>query len=411
MADGWVRARLSRTWEGWQKDWRDSRRRRRNLWLTVAGVLFVVSVTALISWRAIFTGGNEGLQVGAVVSEDILAPASLSYVSNLLTEQQRAVAGASVGPIYDPPDPNVSRQQVALLGQILAYIEDVRADVYAAPGQKVADLGQITALTLPESVRSTIVAQDETAWPLVAAETQLVLERVMRESIRAQDLAPMLASIPTQVSIRFSPEQVAVISAIVGDLVRPNSLVNVSATETAREAAVADVEPVQRSFERGQVIVRAGERVDELDAEAFAVFGLLDLPNLQVQEIIRGLVFGLLLLVIIALYLKRVQPDVLADLRLLFILETLFLLTLFSIRLIAPIGQVVFVPAAFIGIVFASLTSPATAVVTSLVVGMSGAMIMSNSLEYGVYVALGSTVGALLTSSTEIGRASGRERV
>ncbi|MFN8380260.1 MAG: hypothetical protein U0452_16500, partial [Anaerolineae bacterium] len=60
--------------------------------------------------------------------------------------------------------------------------------------------------------------------------------------------APMLASVPTQVSIRFSPEQVAVISAIVSDLVRPNSLVNVGATETARAAAVADVEPVQRSF-------------------------------------------------------------------------------------------------------------------------------------------------------------------
>ncbi|MFN8380047.1 MAG: hypothetical protein U0452_15390, partial [Anaerolineae bacterium] len=376
MADGWVRVRFRRTWEGWQKDWRDTRRRRRNLWLTLAGVLFVVTVAGLISWDALFSGGEKALQVGAVVGEDILAPTSLSYISDLLTEQQRAVASASVGPVYDPPDPNVSRQQVALLGQILAYIEDVRADVYATPGQKVADLGQITALRLPESARTTIIAQDETAWPLVAAETQLVLERVMRESIREQDLAPMLASVPTQVSIRFSPEQVAVISAIVSDLVRPNSLVNVGATETARAAAVADVEPVQRSFERGQVVVRAGERVDDLDAEAFAVYGLLDQPNLQAQEIVRGVAFALLLLVIISMYLKRVQPDILADLRLLLILEALFLLTLFSIRLLAPIGQVAFVPAAFIGIVFASLTTPATAVVASFAVGIAGAMIM-----------------------------------
>lgn len=401
MTDGWLRARFRRWWEGWQRDWRDTRRRRRNLWLTLAGVLFVVSVAGLISWDALFTAANDGLQVGAVVSEDIRAPASLSFVSELLTEQQRAVASASVGPIYDPPDPNVSRQQVALLGQILAYIDVVRADVYAAPGQKAADLAQITALTLPESVRTTIIAQDETAWPQVAAETQLVLERVMRESIREQDLPQMLASAPTQVSIRFSPEQVAVISAIVSDLVRPNSMVNVQATEAARAAAIASVEPVQRSFERGQVIIRAGERVDDLDAEAFAVFGLLDLPNLQVQEIVRGVAFALLLLIVVSMYLKRVQPDVLADLRLLCILEALFLLTLLSIRLLAPIGQMVFVPAAFIGIVFASLTTPATAVVTSLATGMAGAMIVSSGLEFGVYVALGSTVGALLTRSTD----------
>ncbi|MFN8380261.1 MAG: HDIG domain-containing protein [Anaerolineae bacterium] len=149
------------------------------------------------------------------------------------------------------------------------------------------------------------------------------------------------------------------------------------------------------------MIVRAGERVDDLDAEAFAVYGLLDQPNLQTQEIVRGVAFALLLLVITSMYLKRVQPDILADLRLLLILEALFLLTLFSIRLLAPIGQVAFVPAAFIGIVFASLTTPATAVVASFAVGISGAMIMDGRLEYGVYVALGSSVGALLTSSTD----------
>lgn len=401
MADGWMRARSLRTWDSWRKGWRDTRRRRRNLWLALAGGLFVASVAIMISWESLVSGNGQTLRVRDIVNEDVLAPDSLSYVSDLLTDQQRAVAGASVGPVYDPPDPNVSRQQVGLLGQILAYMDDVRADVYATPGQKVADLSQITALRLSESARETIVALDDTIWPQVAAETQLVLERVMREPIREQSLAQMLANIPTQVSIRFSPEHVAVISAIVSDLVRPNSLVNVSQTEAARAAAVQAVEPVQRSFERGQVIVRAGERVDELDAEAFAVFGLLEQPNVQAQGLVRGLAFSILLLVIISMYLNRVQPDVLVDLRLLFILETLFLITLLSVRLTAPSGQMVLVPAAVIGIVYASLTTPATAIATSFVIALAGAMIMDNGLEYAVYIAMGSSVGALLTRSTD----------
>ena len=401
MTDGWWRVRTQRTWEGWRKSWRDTRRRRRNLSLALAGTIFVVGVTVLVSWKALIPGTATALQVGDVVAEDIRAPSSLTYDSELLTAQLRALAGAAVGPVYDPPDPNVSRQQVALLGQILAFMDDVRTDAYATPTQKAADLAQITALSLPEDVIETIVAQDASDWPLMAAETQVVLERVLREPIRDQDLPQVLANVPTQVSVRFSPEQAAVISAIVSDLVRPNSLVNVEATEAARAAEVEAVEPVPNNYERGQVIVRAGERVDTLDAEALAAFGLLDLPNVQAQEIVRGVGVSLLLLVVIALYLRRVQPDVLADLRLLAILEALLLITLFSVRLIAPAGQVVFIPAALIGIVYASLTTPATAVAASFLVGIAGAMIMDNGLEYAVYVSLGSAVGALLTRTTD----------
>jgi putative nucleotidyltransferase with HDIG domain len=401
MAERKWRGFGQRAQEGWNQGWRYAGRRRQTILPGLAAVLFVASVTLLLSWQALIPGGAGSLVVGDVVTEDVRAPYSLTYASALLTEQAREQARLAVGSIYDPPDPSVSRQQSALLQQILLYIDDVRLDPYATPEQKAADLGFITALTLTESVRLTLALMDEPTWQLVALETQTVLERVMRDAVREQDLPQVIATLPTQVSVRFTPEQSAAISGLVEDLLRPNSLINITATDAARELAVAAVEPINRSFERGQVIVRAGERIDELDSETLGQFGLLDVPNLQTQALLRGAASALLITFLIALYLRRVQPDLIRDLQRLWVLEAILLLTLLTVRLVTLTGQIVFVPAALIGMVYLSLTTPMTAVFASFIAGLLSALMVENSLEVAMYVAVGSAIGALYMRSTD----------
>ncbi len=401
MTDSGWRVRGRRAQDAWKQLGRDVSQRRHGILLGLALLAFVAGVTILLSWQALVPGSAASLAVGDIVTEDVRAPYSLTYASALLTELARAQARQSVGSMYDPPDPNVSRQQSALMQQILLYIDDVRLDLYATPEQKAADLGQVTALALPESLRLTLVLLDEPTWQLMALEAQSVLERVMRDTVREQDLQQVLATLPTQVSVRFTPEQSAAISGLVEDLIRPNSLINMTATDAARELAVASVEPVNRSFERGQVIIRAGERMDELDSETLDQFGLLDLPNPQTQGVIRGVTSALLMAFILELYLRRVQPDLLRDLRRLWVLETILLLTLLSVRLITFTGQVVFIPAAVIGMAYLSLTTPVTAVVTSFVVGLLSALMVDNSLEVALYISAGSVIGALVIRSTD----------
>ena len=400
MMDGWWRARTRRTWETWQKGWRDTRRRRRNLSLAAAAALFVLTITVLVSGHTSDTSASAPV-VGRIAETDIRAPYPLTFTSDLLTAQRQTASSELVEPVYDPPDPNVARQQTALLEQILAYIDDVRSDVYATMGQKVADLGAISALSLTERERANILSQDEAVWPLVASEAQTVLERMMRETIREEDLPSLLSRLPTQVSVRFSPEQAAIIAALVRDLIQPNSQINQEATDAARAAALDVLSPAERSFERGQVIVRAGARIGELDAEALAAYGLLTVAGTPALDLARAAATALLLLAVSALYLRRVQPDLLVDIRLLFVLEILLLLTLVTVRLLAPVGLVVFVPAALIGIVYASLTTPATAMAASFLAALICGLLFADSLEVAVYVALGSIVGALLTRPTD----------
>lgn len=398
--DGW-RGFGQRAGMVWEQGWRHADRRRSAILRGLAAVVFVASVTLLLSWQAFVPGGAASLSVGDIVTEDVRSPYSLTYASSLLTEQARSQARLSVGSIYDPPDPGVSRQQSALLQQILLYIDDVRLDIYATPEQKAADLGQIAALNLSESARLTLASLDEPTWKLAALEAQAILERVMRDTVREQDLPQVITTLPTQVSVRFTPEQSAAISSLVQDLIRPNSLINMVATDTAREMAVAAVEPINRTFERGQVIVRAGERIDELDSEALDQLGLLDAPNVQVQAIIRGVASALLMVFIIALYLRRVQPDMLEDLQRLWVLEAILLLTLLMVRLITLTGQIVFAPAAVIGMVYLSLTTPMTAVFATFIVGLLSALMVENSLEAALYISMGGVIGALLMRSTD----------
>ncbi len=109
----------------------------------------------------------------------------------------------SVSPIYDPPDPNVARQQITLLQQILDFIDNVRRDPYGTPQQKIADINDITALQLDPSIIASILQMDDDTWRAVAGEAVNVLERVMRESIRESDLSLMTDQLPSQVALRF----------------------------------------------------------------------------------------------------------------------------------------------------------------------------------------------------------------
>ncbi len=76
---------------------------------------------------------SVSLSLGQVAPQDVLAPRSVAFVSQVLTDQARQEAVSQVLPVYDPADPNIARQQAQSLVSSLAYITAVRADAYSTP--------------------------------------------------------------------------------------------------------------------------------------------------------------------------------------------------------------------------------------------------------------------------------------
>src|SRR5690606_41983621 len=107
-----------------------------NTWRTA---LYIFLLTGFIAAGAFIIAfdvfaPNEStvaLEVGGVAPRDILAPRSLRYDSDVLTQARRDAEDAAVRPIYDPPDHNLMRAQVHVARCIRDLIRNARSEYFA----------------------------------------------------------------------------------------------------------------------------------------------------------------------------------------------------------------------------------------------------------------------------------------
>jgi cyclic-di-AMP phosphodiesterase PgpH len=368
-----------------------------------AAALFVLTATVIVAFDNVLPGADDvaSLQVGDIAPQDIHSPITREYVSQVLTEQRQQAAADSVRPVYDPPDPNVARQQAQLARQILDYIENVRRDPYATEAQKIADINYITALTLDDTVIQNLLAVDHETWREVDDQIVSVLERVMRESIRDEDLLAVQSQLPTQVSVRFGGAETVVIAAIVEDLLRPNTFENPEATQLARDTAVAAIELVRRIFERGQIVVREGERIDDAAFEALANLDLLKPADRRLQEVGSAILASIMVMVVTGLYIARFTPWLFDQPRFLALLAAIFLLVLLGARLFGLEGQVYIYPTAAMALLFVTLIGPEIAIIGALGLAFLIGLMANQSLEIAVLITMGGIVGALTLRRAE----------
>ena len=200
-------------------------------------------------------------------------------------------------------------------------------------------------------------------------------------------------------SLRFDTRTAAVIVALVKDLLRPNRFQNPTATDLARQTASNNIAPESRSFERGQIVVRAGQRLDNVDYEALSRLGLLESPNRRVQDVLRALLASLIVMVTVGLYLARFPDKYYSQARFLAVLGAIFLATLAAARLFG--GQYYLYPAAAMALTLVIITRNEIAIVCTIGLGLLVGIMANNSLEIAMMVIVGGIVGALVLRRSE----------
>jgi membrane-associated HD superfamily phosphohydrolase len=244
--------------------------------------------------------------VGEVANQDILAPYSITFESRVYTESARMEAAAAVPPVYLPPDPSIARHQLETLDSVLYYISTVRNDSIANRDQKIEDLAALADIKLSASVAAQIVDMSDPAWQNIDKEARRVLELVMRDTIRNENLAQVRSNLPAVIDFSIPTEQAQVIIALVSPLVAPNSLFSEEQTNLAREQARATIEPISLQIMAGEVLVRRGQIIREEDLEALNAFGLAKPINQTNRYITSAILVGILA-VLGSLYLNRRQ--------------------------------------------------------------------------------------------------------
>lgn len=337
------------------------------------------------------------LVVGAVAARDIQAPRTLSYPSDVLTEQARQDAENRTPPVYLPADPIIARRQIEDLRIALNYITTVRSDSFATPEQKLMDLAALEDLRLSREAIEQILSFTDQRWDAVQLETLSVLEQVMRNTIRENQLLEARRNIPTLISFSLPQDQAALVAGLVSQLVTPNSLRSEEQTNIAREEARANVQPVMRTFVAGENIVRRGQVITPLILEALERYDLVQPGDNSRELIAAGALVGLVA-ALSSLYFVRRKLSPIRHPRTLAFISTAFLIFLYCARLIIPNRTVIpyLFPIPAFGLTMASLFSGEAGFILSLILSILASYGLPNSLDLTLFYALSSICGILV---------------
>lgn len=371
--------------------------------IVLASAVFVLLATVLVGFDAFFTVGGDVavLEVGDVVEANVRAPYSLTYESEVLTSQRREAAANSARSVYDPPDPDVARRQDQLGRQLLTAIDGIRSDTSISDAERADQFNLTISYEFSAEQVNSILGLSDSEWRIVDEQVRSVLERVMREEIREDEVSTVIQQLPTQVSLRLNDEEALVTVAILRNLIRANTFLNQEATDLARAAAQAAVLPESRSYASGQIIVREGTRVDLADYEALNQFGLLKPVDRRQQEMVRALLSSVLVLVVTGLYIARFKPSLYNEPRMLLLFAALFLVMLFGARLTNMPQQIYTYPSAALAILMVSLAGVEIAVIAAFSLAMLLAMMAGGSMEVAMQASIGGIVGALVLRRAE----------
>jgi putative nucleotidyltransferase with HDIG domain len=360
----------------------------------------LISAASLLFPMANTTGSVQMVQ-GDVSPQDILAPASISYQSEVLTEEKRADAAANVAPQYSPPDTSIARNQVGQLRDALTFIDAVRSDAYATHEQQLADLAALQNINLSSESTAMLLEINEASWQTVQQETITVLEQVMRSTIREDRLEDARRSIPALVSLSLSEEQADLVAELVSAFVAANSLYSQDLTDQMRETARQEVTSVTKSYIAGETVVQRGQVVTEESLEALDQLGLLE-NQITWRDYASVLSLVAVTFGFVALYFAQ-RPDLRSNNASLILLAVLFLVSLIGARFLIPNRTVIpyLFPVAGFSMLVAALVSSRAAIILSLPLGILTAYNLPNDLELSLYYLFGCAFGVLMIRNVQ----------
>ncbi len=367
--------------------------RRRNIGLFFLLLAILVFSLAALMIPFITTQIDSQFSSGEVASREVVAPRSLTFTSEILTESQKESAANSIAPIYSPPDTSIAREQLENLRGTLAFITSVRADAFASQVDKLADLAALEDIDIDQETALSILELSDSRWQAVQQESIVVLEQVMKSTIRDNQLESVRDNVPALVSLSLPEDQARIVSELVTGFVAPNSLYSEVLTETARQNARESVTPVERSFVQGQTLLSRGQIISESDIEALEQFDLVKTQT-RWQDLLGAGALAVLVLTYFLIYFSR-TPELTGNLRGLSVIVVLFLVFLIGGRFLVNSQLLIpfIYPVAAFGLVVASLFGTQTALVFTLPLCILFPYDSPNAFELTLYTLIGSYTG------------------
>jgi cyclic-di-AMP phosphodiesterase PgpH len=369
--------------------------RRDALRLGVAAALLIAGLTVILVADDLPRGID--LAVGDVATTEVRAPRTIEFSSEVETEAARQAARNDVPPQYSfaaDTTAAIARRQLDALAEAIGPLDGI-FDLVLSPASRQIALGS-QLVWLSEDARATLESLDAEQWSALAAEATRVLSLVQRTEIRDADLESVRATLTDRVAQSFPAAERALVAEIVSPFLAPNSSYSQELTDAAQAAAAAAVAPVRYDITQGEVLLRPGQRVGEVDLARLQAFGLTE-AQLDVARIAGWFLLAALVVVLYLAWLFRFRQELWHRTSALVLLGLLLLITTLAYvlaggRSILPF----FIPGAAPPILVAVLLGGGPATTLAALLAIVAGAVNGLSLELAAYVFAGSLAGILV---------------
>ncbi|MDP2965716.1 MAG: HDIG domain-containing protein [Pelolinea sp.] len=337
------------------------------------------------------------LKIGDVAFQDIRAPRSFSYFSEILTENARKEAERTVSPIYLPANPAISRKQIEKLRSILGYINSVRSDTFSSEEQKSKDLSAISEVTFTNNMVKALLRLTSDRWESLQSECLFLLEDVMKSSIREDQVVTIKRNLSPRIGLEFNEVEASIINELVSPLIVANSVFSNESTARAIEEVRSLIEPISKQYISGEIIINSGEVIDPLTWEALQELGFTE-PKNRITDYISA---GLLVTAVMGfnlLYIRRVKHSFGKVIEGLPVIILTFLTFLFFARFIIPNHAILpyLFPIAAFGVTIASLFNYEAGLIFSISLSLLAGFNEGIRMDLAVYYFIPSAIAIFI---------------
>ncbi|HEY6804301.1 MAG TPA: HDIG domain-containing metalloprotein [Pyrinomonadaceae bacterium] len=282
----------------------------RNRFLILFGLLVILTTLLLLSNHS--SGFNENYKEGDVLNRAIIAPADITTVDLGETEGRRIAARRATRPIFNF-DSSRAENTVQSFRAAWEELKQSKTNWNGEGGPAVAhaitahnfneaDLDRVTGIL--REIAAGYIYDDNDAERLqqeiVLVDVRSSVGQMIMPAPRTQMAALSAARRKLELRIPdlqgWTPEQKTALALALVPLLRPNVVLDQTATAAARESEANRIPPVVISLKRNQVLAREGDRVTSNTLAQIAAIRSTGHIGRPVQNLIG------LLLVVIAIY-------------------------------------------------------------------------------------------------------------
>lgn len=268
-------------------------------------VLIALSVSSVaIDWGA----GEIVVREGDAADQTIKAPETVTFDSELRTQEKRQAAHDDPANIALVNDESVRPEQVAAVDTFLGRVDELRSDNRMSDEAKVAAVHDLLDGLSDEDVMD-ILNLSDTAWQRVRSETRRLVDVTLANRLQPDDVARTKEELSRRVSALLSADEQPLAAAIARPFIRANVFVDEEQTQRNRDAAAEAVEPVTVQLLSGQAIIRDGDIVTAYDIEKLEHIGLLTQGTPLAERLGKSGLMVILSLAV-AIYLYRFQHQI-----------------------------------------------------------------------------------------------------